>query len=86
MSSTDNEPKLSPGIHRQLHSDTYKAGRFIRAAADYSELGIGCFNQCIDPDNNFDVDTLRGMEKRCMDGCLTVNLQMFTAYGTQFHF
>lgn len=83
MSSSDNEPKLNPGIHRSIQSDTYKAGRFIRAAGDYSNLGIGCFNQCIDPNTNaFEVDTLRGMEKRCMDGCLTVYLQNFTAYGT----
>ena len=71
---SDDVPTLRPGIHRRVTSDTFKAGRFIRAAGDYSSLGINCFNSCVDPDNNFSVDTLRGMEKRCMDGCLTVNL------------
>ena len=83
-SSEENEPKLNPGIFRQALSEPYRAGRFMRAARDYSALGIDCFNSCVDPDNNFEQDTLRGMEKRCMDGCLTVQLQMFTTYGTQF--
>jgi hypothetical protein len=72
------------GVHSKPMSQPQRASRFIGVAADYSDLGIGCFNQCVDPDQKFDVDTIRGMEKRCMDGCLTVNLQNFTIYGTQY--
>lgn len=71
-------------LFRPLKDDTARAGAFIRAATDYSRLGLDCFNQCIDPGSKVSEDTLRGMEKRCMDGCLTVNLQNFTIYGTQF--
>ena len=82
--SSGEDFKFRIGIHRGPLRPSQSTGSFVRAAADYSRLGIDCFNQCVDPDNNFSVDTLRGMEKRCMDGCLTVNLQNFTIYGTQY--
>ena len=72
--SDEEEITFKMGTFMPLRSDTFKAGRFIRAAGDYSQIGIDCFNQCVDPDQKFEVDTIRGMEKRCMDGCLTVQL------------
>ena len=69
-------------MYKPVMEPTARSLRFIGAASTYSNLMIGCFNQCVDPDQKFDVDTIRGMEKRCMDGCLTVNLQNFTIYGT----
>ena len=65
---------MRPGIHRPLKSDAVRAGAFISAASSYSQLGIDCFNLCIDPGQEISADTIRGMEKRCMDGCLSVNL------------
>lgn len=62
------------GQFRPLKDDTVRAGAFTRAAGDYSNLGVDCFNQCVNPTEEVSVDKLRGMEKRCMDGCLTVHL------------
>ena len=81
---SDSDIPVRIGIHRSPRTEPERAGVFISAAQDYSRLGISCFNQCIDPNGEVTKDTLRGMEKRCMDGCLTVNLQNFSIYGTQF--
>ncbi len=72
------------GVYRPLKDDVSRTSNFTRAAGDYSRLGLECFNQCISPQEEVSSDGLRGMEKRCMDGCLTVHLQNFTAYGTQY--
>lgn len=73
---------MGSGIFHPLKSETARAGSFIRCASDYSKVGVDCFNMCVDPGQDVAGDMLRGMEKRCMDGCLTVNLQNFTIYGT----
>ena len=70
------------GVYRPLRTSTFKAAAFTRAAGQYSQLGIDCFNQCVDPGKDVENDRLAGIEKRCMDGCLTANLQNFTIYGT----
>ena len=72
------------GLYRPLKDDVSRTSNFVRAASDYSRLGVNCFNQCIDPNAEVSSDSLRGMEKRCMDGCLTVYIQNFTTYGTQY--
>jgi hypothetical protein len=71
-------------FYKAVPDPARQSGAFIRAASDYSQLGIDCFNMCVDPNKEVTQDQIRGMEKRCMDGCLTVNLQIFTTYGTQF--
>ena len=71
-------------LYRPLVDPVSKASNFNRSAGIYGQLSIDCFNACIDPEKEVSADTLRGMEKRCMDGCLTVSLQNFTIYGTQY--
>ena len=78
------EENFRPQVHRTLKTEPFRATNFIRAAEDYSSLGLLCFNSCVDPGQEVSADTVRGMEKRCMDGCLTLQLQMFSQYGTQF--
>ena len=69
MSDNFRMPMYTP-----VRDQNAKAGSYIRAASDYSQLGLDCFNMCIDPSGESKVDTLLGMEKRCMDGCISVNL------------
>jgi hypothetical protein len=59
---------------------TQATKNFLVAADDYSTQGMNCFNTCID---KFEIDSLLGYEKRCMQGCLQVNFQMFTVNATQ---
>ena len=72
------------GLYKPVQSESIRAANYIRASTDYARLGIDCFNACVDPDQDVKEATLRGMEKRCMDGCATVKLQNFTIYGTQY--
>ena len=32
------------GVHRPVQNEVQKTGAFVRAASDYSQLGIDCFN------------------------------------------
>ncbi len=67
-------PKYTPN---RSHLDTQ--AEFLCAADDYSRQGMTCFNTCV---SKFDNDALLGYEKRCMQGCLQVNFQMFTVNAT----
>ena len=59
--------------------------RFIAAAGDYRKTGLECFDQCFDSGNDFGNTTMiRGMEKRCMAGCVQIKMNLFTIYGTRF--
>ena len=75
MQNTTSPQAFSAPKHDQAARD------FVAAATDYSKVGLDCFNTCV---TRFDRDVVLGMEKACLGGCLTVNLQMFTHYANQY--
>ena len=75
-------PRIAP--YHPVRTPGEATAKFVRAAADYSQLGLDCFNLCVQPGEPITSDMVLGVEKRCMDGCLSVNLQNFTIYGTSY--
>lgn len=53
-----------------------RASDFVAAAEVNRQLGIDCYNICVRPDQETS-DMVRGVEKRCLSGCIANNLNIW---------
>jgi len=73
---------MQENLHLELKGADRRGREFTSAAGVYASNGLDCFNTCVD---YFGDDFVRGMEKRCMAGCIQNKFHLFTMYGTRYH-
>ena len=57
-------------------TSTERAIDFVASAEVNRQLGIDCYNICVQRDQETS-DMVRGVEKRCMTGCIANNLNIW---------
>ena len=57
-------------------SEIERASDFIAAAEITKQLGMDCYNICVKPSQD-NSDQVRGFEKRCVQGCVGTNLNIW---------
>ena len=64
-------------------TDPERASNFVAAGETVGEMAMDCFNICVKPTQD-DTDQVRGFERRCLDGCMANNLNIFMINGRNF--